>query len=167
MVTANLTGHEYCAACGDDGWVELVGTVTIAGTTYSRGMAPCKWCEVGQARYQHALSPPRNGRRWIPESQFDGTDILPVGERPDHVKPFRPDTQFLRDRAAAGCSVASLQAMFPRKLWPSEWAEEAAKPNPLVEDEAAEIAEKVEIARVALESDTQEPVSAPEEALPW
>lgn len=49
MVTIkNETGGEYCRWCADEGWVELKGTVD----GYSRGSAPCKWCETGMRRFQ-------------------------------------------------------------------------------------------------------------------
>jgi hypothetical protein len=65
----NVTGRDHCAAC-IDGWVELAGTVTIGDQTYTRGMAPCKWCELGLARWTRH-----------PElaQDFDGSDIVPPG----------------------------------------------------------------------------------------
>ena len=48
--TRNVNGNETCAAC-IDGWVDLIGTKTIGGHTYSRGITACKWCELGGARW--------------------------------------------------------------------------------------------------------------------
>lgn len=115
----NQTGREHCGACDDTGWVELAGTVTVGQTTYTRGMAPCKWCELGVARFM---------RHPDLESDFDADEIVvPDPQGP----PFVPDTAFLREREAAGIPIGALKAMFPRKLWPAEWAHDATEPTML------------------------------------
>jgi hypothetical protein len=83
----NVTSHEHCAAC-IDGWVALKGTITVAGTTYDRGRAPCRWCEQGVARIQ---------RHPHLETNFTGADVdLP--ETPGRVThPIRrPPTRLIR-----------------------------------------------------------------------
>lgn len=117
--TKNVSAAEHCAACVD-GWVELAGTTTIGGETYTHGMAPCKWCELGDRRYIHATDPAKPGGRWEPQSDFDGGDIVTPGAP---GRKFTPDADFLRERIAAGNKREALQAMFPRRIWPPEWAE--------------------------------------------
>lgn len=48
--TNNTTGTEHCRYCLD-GWVELKGTTKAHGYHYSRGSAPCKFCELGLKRW--------------------------------------------------------------------------------------------------------------------
>jgi len=154
----NTTGRGYCAACGNDGWVELAGTVTVGRTIYSRGMAPCKWCEMGDRRFQHHSAPRSGHGRYEPETNFTGSDIVPVGhEHPG--RPFRPDVKFLqRHRWVKNDELAA-------KLSPGEVVEAL---EPITVDEA-EVREKVLRARMALNEqfaagpDTQEPISAPRE----
>lgn len=147
----NITGNEHCGSC-IDGWVELAGTTKIGQTTYDRGRAPCHWCEQGLARFQ---------RHPELESSYTGGDITPPPYDPTiRGRAFRPDTAFLRERAAAGDSIPALQAMFPRRLWPAEWTPAPPKPNPLTESEADEVAEKQRRAHLALVSAPQEPISA-------
>lgn len=76
------TGAEYCEACGNSGWVSLLGWVTIGRQQYSRGSAPCKWCDQGGMRYAAAIAPSgdRPGhKRWQPESDFTIEDVDPMG----------------------------------------------------------------------------------------
>lgn len=83
----------FCGYCGNTGWVELAGEVTALGTTYSRGMTACKWCEEGERRYLRAIRPPRDKhdghRRWFPVSDFAEGDVIAVGY-PDGEKPVKP-----------------------------------------------------------------------------
>lgn len=46
----NTVGNEHCRFC-IDGWVELKGTLRVHGYEYSRGSAPCKFCELGLKRW--------------------------------------------------------------------------------------------------------------------
>ena len=89
----------YCFRCGNLGWVELAGTLTRHGVTYDRGMAPCKWCELGQKRFQRAISPPRDKhdahRPWRPLEDFTEADIVPVGF-PDGERPRPPEEPLTR-----------------------------------------------------------------------
>lgn len=120
--TRNVTGHEHCAAC-IDGWVELAGTVTTGHTIYSRGYAPCHWCELGVSRFQ---------RHPELESSYSGSDIIPPAPPGRPTRPVKPPRiPFLR-----------------------------AVPDPEADD-AAEIAEKQRLAQIALETASQEPISAP------
>lgn len=78
------TDEAWCPDCGNSGWVELAGTTTQHGITYSRGMAPCKWCELGRRRYEAATRKSTKGdphRPWRPLEDFTRDDVLPVGER--------------------------------------------------------------------------------------
>lgn len=92
----NVTGHEHCAAC-IDGWVELAGTTLVHGVEYTHGWAPCKWCEQGAKRYAHVADGPR---RYQPETDFTGTDIIPHSEEPGPR--FTPTAQWLRDHGWRG-----------------------------------------------------------------
>jgi len=67
----------HCHICDDLGWVELKGTTQQYGVTYSRGSAPCKWCEKGERYYERALAAPK--------------------DKHDHHKPWRPESDFTLD----------------------------------------------------------------------
>jgi hypothetical protein len=71
----NKTGHDRCRVCDDTGWVELIGTVKAHGVVYSRGSAPCKWCEVGKRRYARMLD-----LRQRPESNFGIEDVVAMDD---------------------------------------------------------------------------------------
>ncbi len=116
MKINNVTGHDHCAACADDGWVEL---------TQQRGVTTCKWCDMGVKRYVRSTERD-DGERWMPMMDYDGTDIEPRGL--DHGAVFLPDAEFLRKREAAGCNQDALKAMFPRSIWPQEWSQTAPGP---------------------------------------
>ena len=47
QIANSESGGEFCQACGNDGWVLLLGEVKIGGHTYSRGATACKWCAKG------------------------------------------------------------------------------------------------------------------------
>ena len=63
-LTDNVDGNEQCPYCerGEDpertgggrgkGWVELAGFMSIGGTMYDRGFAPCRWCQAGVAAFE-------------------------------------------------------------------------------------------------------------------
>lgn len=58
-----MTKPIRCDYCQDVGIIELAGTVKIHGITYSRGSAPCRWCDEGrrlrdflEAERQHPLT---------------------------------------------------------------------------------------------------------------
>lgn len=128
----NITGRplERCAACVD-GWVELAGSETIGGETYTRGWAPCKWCELGVKRYMRATEQTSDRkdphRRWQPESDFDGTDIIEPGTPGPR---FRPTAEWLRQREADGIKRGALMLVAPRSSWPPEWT--VTQPETLV-----------------------------------
>lgn len=75
----NITGTDTCPICQDDGIIELLGTITVHGVTYSRGSTTCKWCEEGLRRYVRAVSPPRNKddhhRKWQPAQDYTLKDV--------------------------------------------------------------------------------------------
>jgi hypothetical protein len=89
----------WCSMCGNTGWVELAGTVRALGVTYSRGMAPCRWCQLGVKRFERATSPPRDKhdhhRRWEPASRFAAGDVIPFGEQTP--RPARSDRTMIRE----------------------------------------------------------------------
>lgn len=66
LFTKNITDDREptCGVCQDDGWVILNGTTYRHGYSYSRGSAPCKWCEQGEAAYvairKHRVKPESN-----------------------------------------------------------------------------------------------------------
>lgn len=70
--TKNRTDDDEptCPVCQDDGWVILKGTTQSMGYWYSRGAAPCKWCEQGEIAY---LAIRKN--RVKPESNFTIDDV--------------------------------------------------------------------------------------------
>lgn len=51
MRIKNDTGSSSCPYCADEGWCLLIGTIKVHGYEYSRGSAPCKWCEIGLKRW--------------------------------------------------------------------------------------------------------------------
>lgn len=162
MKTDNVNGTEYCERCGDEGWVTLTGEVAINGHAYTRGTAPCRWCLLGARRYARARESNSGHKPWTPLSDYAESDILPVG--PEHPAPgprFTPDAEFLRARVEAGCSISSLKAMFPRRIWPSEWPQTAAAPlvgaMPRVDDDVEDKRRRAQIALIG--SQTQKPAS--------
>lgn len=89
----------WCSMCGNTGWCELAGTTTFLGVTYSRGMAPCRWCQLGAARFVRATSPPRDKadhhRQWAPLSRFSSSDVIPFGEQAP--RPERSERPMIRE----------------------------------------------------------------------
>jgi hypothetical protein len=82
----NITGDESCGVCLDDGWVELLGTVTVGGSTTPRGVTGCKWCEEGcrklDEEYKLVLS-----RRTAPLDSDYGIDDVYVPATADWDDP--------------------------------------------------------------------------------
>lgn len=74
----------WCRMCGNTGWCELGGTVVQLGVTYSRGVAPCRWCQLGVKRFERARTGPRP---WSPASRFAESDVVPFGEREPAAEP--------------------------------------------------------------------------------
>lgn len=74
---ANLSGSAVCLICENDGYVELKGTRRVLGIDYPRGMAPCKWCELGARNFERLSA---KGKR--PESDFDIEDVDTPSEPP-------------------------------------------------------------------------------------
>lgn len=66
----NVSATDRCFPCDDTGFVELKGTITRHGVAYSRGTAPCKWCEQGRRRYARMVE-----LRQHPESNFGIEDV--------------------------------------------------------------------------------------------
>jgi hypothetical protein len=98
--TRNVSGTEECTIC-IDGWCELAGTETFNGHEYSRGWAPCKWCELGLKRFMRATNPPidkhDHHHRWEPASRFTRDDVIPNNEPHGHRQhpPSLPTTKEL------------------------------------------------------------------------
>lgn len=89
----NLTNRDRCSVCHDDGWVSLKGRTMTNGISYSRGAAPCKWCEAGTKAYEAAKKPHR--RKDNVESNYKITDV--DGYDPDPVFPTKSEAAaFLR-----------------------------------------------------------------------
>lgn len=63
----------HCRYCGDTGWVDLAGSVVVAGVRYERGVTSCKWCEEGVLRYTKFK--PKPGDRPL-ETAYDEGDLL-------------------------------------------------------------------------------------------
>jgi hypothetical protein len=40
-----------------------------------------------------------------------------------HPDRFKPNPDFLRERAAAGEPISALRRVFPQAIWPAEWGE--------------------------------------------
>jgi len=67
----NIDEDAKCEACLNTGWVELAGTIMKWGVVYSRGSAPCKWCQEGLRRYSRMVE-----LRQDPPSNYDWHDII-------------------------------------------------------------------------------------------
>lgn len=80
----NVSSVDHCRVCDDTGYVELKGTITVHGIETSRGMAPCKWCEQGKARYARLLE-----LRQDPASRFDLEDVEIADPPGDEYQPGR------------------------------------------------------------------------------
>lgn len=76
----NVTGSDRCPYCGNDGWVELSGTVESLGMTYPLGCTACRWCELGQVIYQTCTTGRRaKGRKVKPiplRSEYTEADLV-------------------------------------------------------------------------------------------
>jgi hypothetical protein len=125
----------WCGRCCNEGVVMLEGTVQVGGREYSRGSAPCKWCAQGALRHDGWSAPSgaqkgkdnqgrahtNRHRQVVPAEDYSMFDVYMTAQ-PGRGEPhFIPDAEFLAAREAAGCSRASLQAMFPRRIWPAHW----------------------------------------------
>lgn len=66
----NVSGVDHCWPCDDTGYVTLTGTIVRHGIAYSRGTAPCKWCELGKRRYGRLIE-----LRQHPDSNFGIADV--------------------------------------------------------------------------------------------
>jgi len=76
----NVTASAYCPACGDEGYVSLAARVTVGGASYSQ-VAPCRWCEEGQARYRRCRSSSSHHRPFEPVSDYSYADVIPAGSQ--------------------------------------------------------------------------------------
>lgn len=130
--TRNVTGREHCDWC-IDGWCELAGTIQVGQTTYSRGMAPCRWCELGIKRFE---------RHPELETNYGEADVEKPGAPGRVTRPAKPPRAVLPP--VAGPEVDEREVAAKQKL-AREALNEADSTNPA----------------------TQEPILAPEEALPW
>lgn len=152
----NVSSVDKCSACADTGWVELVGTVKRHGVDYSRGTAPCKWCEQGRNRYAHMVA-----ERQYPDTNFTLADVVMPDVDP---RPFKPDADFLREMERDfGTPRAVLRMLYPRRIWPSEWPAEA--PAEVVEAIPGETRRDVEAKR-KVEQDRLATVELPVESAP-
>jgi hypothetical protein len=124
----------WCVYCSNEGVCMLEGSTTIGDTEYSRGSAPCPWCDQGQLRYAEWTAPSgthkgadkaggkhvTHHRRFEPASEFTMYDVAAT-EPEARSEVFRPTPEWCRERVEAGCSRAGVMAIVPRRCWPSEW----------------------------------------------
>jgi hypothetical protein len=130
----------WCEWCGNEGVCILLGTTTIDGITYSRGSAPCLWCDQGTLRAAEWSSPSgqrkgtdRHGkghvnhhRRLEPESAYSMYDVEPTGPEPRRGDRFTPTADWCRQREQDGCSRGGLWialGIHRANAWPPEWPE--------------------------------------------
>lgn len=126
----------WCPWCGNSGVVMLEGAMQVATTEYSRGSAPCKWCDQGQLRYAEWTSASGQRRtkdatggahvtfhqRINARSDYSLHDVELTGVEPRRSERFVPDAAFLAEREAAGVRREAMMAMFPRRIWPAGWS---------------------------------------------
>lgn len=131
-LVANIDDPElkWCPACGNTGWVELLGTIRLNGITYSRGSAPCKWCQQGRARYERAIGQPKgkhdHHRPWRPLERFTAEDVHHVGDREPrpgragrplvHALPGLEDAPVKDLEAGARSTYAAWRRVLPKEL---------------------------------------------------
>jgi hypothetical protein len=157
----------WCDHCGNEGVVILEGTVTIDGQTYSRGAAPCLWCDQGALRYaawtapnaiqkgtDHSGGKHTNHHRQLHqvESEYTMFDVLATGVEPRRGDVFRPTPEWCRERLKAGCTQRGLMAIVPRQAWPAEWASEFLAIPKKSGDEAKCGPDRISADRTAIES---------------
>lgn len=76
--TKNRSERAECRVCLNDGWVILNGRETHLGLSYSRGSAPCHWCEAGTAAYTAAKKRKDNVESNYRITDVEGYDPQPV-----------------------------------------------------------------------------------------
>lgn len=151
----------WCEYCGNEGVVMLEGSETVGGVEYSRGSAPCPWCDQGQMRYEEWTAPTavqkatdRSGakhvnhhRRLSVASDFTMYDVAATGPEPRRAAAsFQPTPEWCREREAAGCSRGGIWLALGRHrktAWPPEWG---GPGQAGVLDDDASIAEKRRLA---------------------
>lgn len=145
----NVSSRDRCTLC-IDGWVELAGTEKRLGVVYSRGRAPCKWCEQGKQRYERMVVLKEH-----PDMNYEPRDVVVPDADP---RPFRPNADFLREMERDFKTPRSvLRGLYPRSIWPSEWPD--AEPAPVLAgipstNETAEYERKKRAAAAELERGT-------------
>lgn len=70
----NLTNDDPCEVCFNEGWVILKGTEHHHGYAYSRGSAPCHWCELGTKTFEQAKKRSKRVESRYTISDVDGYD---------------------------------------------------------------------------------------------
>lgn len=95
----NVSRHETCEVCFDEGWVTLKGYYQIYGYHYSNGSAPCKWCEIGNLTTARAH-----------------TEKVPITDnyRIENVDGYDPDAEYY-SKAEAKRMIKELIAGFHRQ----------------------------------------------------
>jgi hypothetical protein len=147
----NVSSVDHCRPCDDTGYVELKGTITVHGIETSRGMAPCKWCEQGKARYIRLQE-----LRQDPATRFDLEDVEIADPPGDAYQPGRH--QHTVPKLGRMPSVyESEQTIEARKAAAAKAAREASRP----EDEGSPSADPTPLSPPGRES---EPDVTPKEA---
>lgn len=153
----------WCEWCGNEGVVMLEGSDMVGGVEYSRGSAPCPWCDQGELRYVEWTAPSglhkgtdkqggkhvHHHRRIPAASEFTMYDVAETAPEPKRTDSFTPTAEWCREREAAGCSRGGIWValgIHRKTAWPPEWSGPNSK-NDL--DDDASIAEK---RRIALEA---------------
>lgn len=128
----------WCTKCCNEGVAMLEGATHIGGTTYTRGSAPCKWCDQGVLRAAEWQGASGVRKRQLPghrekhvtyhrrvdiASDYTTKDVLATTEEPRRKDAFVPYAAWLLEREAAGCNRLVLMRMAPQRAWPAEWAD--------------------------------------------
>lgn len=80
----NLNETDPCPVCNDEGWVILLGTEQHHGYVYSRGTAPCHWCEAGTTAFTNARNRRTGTTREMAESNYSIADVDGYDPNPEY-----------------------------------------------------------------------------------
>lgn len=80
----NRNSPDPCPICHDDGIVILLGTTNHHGYEYSRGSAPCHWCEAGTEAFATARTRRTGSSRERPESDYTIEDVDGYDPHPEY-----------------------------------------------------------------------------------
>lgn len=109
----NVDADQACPICGDDGWVELRGTVHQHGVEYERGMAPCNYCQRGARNAERQDR--RGSRGYVPlERAYEMKELMPPIPHHEGGAPF---AEYLgTDQGRADPHAAVLEEMLAGRV---------------------------------------------------